>query len=810
VNLSLGGQAGPHDGSDDFSLAISALTGPGRIVVASAGNDQEDRIHGKLTTNSTTVGVDKFVVRLPGYTRNSGSFNDYFLVAGWYDPTASLSIRIRGPIAGDTLSVGLGDARDKNTMSGKIHLVNQNTAMGCGGTSRARQFEFEVYDSLETRAPRYGNWEIDVVANGPASIGKRVDIWIYAAQFGWVGVQPVVTTGLDNTTLVGEPAAADSVFAVAAHVTKPSWYSCGNRATYSFSPTPTNNAIAPFSSVGPRRDGVLKPEISAPGFGVATTHSSQAPAIVGTGWDVDDGVHEIMAGTSFSAPHVAGAAALFLQSMPGASPSRVKLAFEAHARADAYTGAVPNNTWGYGKLDIYATLDHVAPAVTVTAPNPGVAWKAGSTQDLTWTATDNVGVTAVDLAYSTDGGASYPNVIAAGLANSGSYSWTVPDAPTSAARVRATAHDAAGNPASDASDADFTIDRWTITTSAGPGGSIAPVGVVPVVEGASQAFSIQPAAGNHVLEVRVDGAPVGRDTSYTFTNVVADHTIAASFSTEAFTLTTTVTPGGAVTLGGATTRVTNLSGYPYGTDVTVTAVPDSGWAFTGWSGDTVTTGNPLTLLMIEHRTVTAAFADTAPPAVHVLAPEGGTILTVGEQGGLVWNALDNAAVARVDLYLSRTGAGGAFDSIATAVPNTGSYDWLVTGSATEDAFLKVVARDSAGNAGADVGDSSFVIRETAGVGDRAVADFELAPVQPNPLRGVGRIGFALPSASHVRLSVLDVQGREVAVLAEGVLEAGRHQVRWDGASSGRVGAGLYFVRLSAAGRSLVRRTVVTR
>ena len=806
VNLSLGGQAGPHDGSDDFGTAISALTGPGRIVVASAGNDQEDKIHGKLTTTSTTVGVDNFRFNVPTYTKNSGAQNDYILVAGWYDPTASVVIRVKGPNAADTSSCGFGAWKERSTgTSGStIYIANQNASEGVGGTAKARQFEIEIYDATTNQMPRAGNWEIDIVANGSASIGKRADIWIYYSQLGAAGVLPAVTTGLDYTTLVGQPADGDSIFAVAAHVTKPLWYSCGDGATYSFSPTPTNNAIASFSCVGPRRDGVLKPEISAPGFGVATTHSSQAPAISGTGWDVDDGVHEIAAGTSFSAPHVAGAVALYLQSAPGASPSRVKLAFEAHARADGYTGAVPNTTWGYGKLDIYATLDHVAPSVTVTAPNTGVAWKAGSTHAITWTATDNAGVTAVDLAGSTDGGATYPNVIATGLANSGSYSWAVPNTPGSTARVRATAHDAAGNMASDASDADFTIDRWTITASAGPGGSIAPLGAVPVVEGASQAFSIQPTAGNHVLDVLVDGLSVGSDTTYTFTNVTASHTIAASFSAGLFTLTTTAAAGGAVT------RAPDLPGYPYGTDVTVTAVPDSGWAFMGWSGDTATTGNPLALRMTAHRTVAAAFADTAPPAVQVLAPGGGAILAPGTIATLGWNARDNAGVARVDLYLSRTGAGGAFDSIATAVPNTGSYDWLVTGPATEDALLEVVARDSAGNAGADVGDSSFVIRETTGVGDRPVADFELAPVQPNPLRGVGRIGFALPRASHLRLSVIDVQGREVAVLAEGVFEAGRHQVRWDGGAAGQVGPGLYFVRLSVAGRSLVRRTVVTR
>jgi hypothetical protein len=804
VNLSLGGQSGPHDGSDDFSSAISALTGPGKIVVASAGNDQEDKIHGKLTTSSTTVGVDKFVVNIPTYSKNSGTYNDYVLVAGWYDPTASLVIRVKGPQAGDTLSCGFGafNTRSTGTTGSTIYIANQNAAEGFGGTAKARQFEVEIYDGTTNQLPRIGNWEIDVVANGAASLARRADVWIYAAQLGASGVIPKVTTGIDYTTLVGEPAAGDSVLAVAAHTTKPSWYSCADAATYSFSPTPTMNAIASFSNVGPRRDGVLKPEISAPGFGVATTHSSAAAALAGTGWDADDGVHEIAAGTSFSAPHVAGAAALLLQAMPGASPSKLRLAFESHARADAYTGAVPNTTWGYGKLDIYATLDHVAPTVAVTAPNTAVAWKAGSTHAITWTATDNTGVTAVDLALSTDGGASWPTVIASGLANSGSYSWTVPDAPTAAARVRATAHDAVGNSAGDDGDVDFTIDRWTITASSGAGGSVTPAGIVSVVEGASQAFAIHPDAGNNVLDVKVDGSSVGSDTAYVFTGVAAHHTLEATFSAGLFTLATAAGRGGAVI------RLPDQPGYAYGTAVTVTAVPDSGWAFTGWSGDTTTAGNPLALLMRSHRSYSAAFADTAPPAVHVLAPAGGALLDLGTIVTLGWSALDNAAVARVDLLLSRSG--GAFDSIATAVPNTGSYGWLVSGPVTGEAFLKVVARDSAGNLGADVGDSSFVIREPAGVGERAVADFELAPVQPNPLRGAGLVAFALPRASRVRVSVLDVQGREVAVLVEGEFEAGRHQVRWAGASSGQVGPGLYFVRLSVAGRSLVRRTVVTR
>lgn len=174
--------------------------------------------------------------------------------------------------------------------------------------------------------------------------------------------------------------------------------------------------------------------------------------------------------------------------------------------------------------------DTTPPSVAITSPDGGEDWKAGSSHSITWTATDNVGVTAVDLAYSTDGGMSFPNSIAAGLTNSGSYPWGVPNTPTGTARVRVTAHDAAENLGADSSAAEFTISTWTITASAGPGGSVVPSGAVPVVEGASQHFSIAPDSGNQVATLTVDGSPVTPDTTYTFTNVTADRTLDATFA----------------------------------------------------------------------------------------------------------------------------------------------------------------------------------------------------------------------------------------------------------------------------------------
>ncbi len=68
-----------------------------------------------------------------------------------------------------------------------------------------------------------------------------------------------------------------------------------------------------------------------------------------------------------------------------------------------------------------------------------------------------------------------------------------------------------------------------ITASAGEGGSITPSGTVSVAGGEDQAFAITPDDGYHVADVLVDGASVGAVESYTFTDVTADHTIAASF-----------------------------------------------------------------------------------------------------------------------------------------------------------------------------------------------------------------------------------------------------------------------------------------
>ena len=77
---------------------------------------------------------------------------------------------------------------------------------------------------------------------------------------------------------------------------------------------------------------------------------------------------------------------------------------------------------------------------------------------------------------------------------------------------------------------------YTITASAGQGGSITPSGAVSVDKGGSQTFTIKPSDNYEIEDVKVDNQSVGKKTEYTFENVTKAHTIAATFTEKAVIL----------------------------------------------------------------------------------------------------------------------------------------------------------------------------------------------------------------------------------------------------------------------------------
>ncbi len=88
--------------------------------------------------------------------------------------------------------------------------------------------------------------------------------------------------------------------------------------------------------------------------------------------------------------------------------------------------------------------------------------------------------------------------------------------------------------------ATFTPITYTITPTAGSNGSIFPATAVTVNSEGSQTFTITPATGYQVSSLLVDGSSVGAATTYTFSNVAAGHTIAATFAQTTPTISATV------------------------------------------------------------------------------------------------------------------------------------------------------------------------------------------------------------------------------------------------------------------------------
>jgi len=93
----------------------------------------------------------------------------------------------------------------------------------------------------------------------------------------------------------------------------------------------------------------------------------------------------------------------------------------------------------------------------VISPNGGENWATYSSQIIVWSATDNVGITSIDIFYSSDGIGGPYNPVSSGENNDGTFLWNIPDDTTESAFIKIIAYDAWSNDAEDLSDDAFTI-----------------------------------------------------------------------------------------------------------------------------------------------------------------------------------------------------------------------------------------------------------------------------------------------------------------------------------------------------------------
>ena len=336
-----------------FEEVLASMTGPGRIIVASAGNDG-----GTLTHQRKPSGVERDgVFFLSESDRSSFSaLSDQpfsFCITAYKDgqrqsvclPTASV-VAAADSLLEDSVSF-FG-----HTLKYSIQAVTPyfNSALS-------------AYDIMAEMKGRVG-YPVNLSCEAIGS-DATVDFFSNGMKFYASSLNPSISGG-EAASSIGSPACAPSVICVGATAYRdhsvnvdgvPLYYDCGH-----------DGAVASYSSVGPTRDGRVKPDVVAPGTFVISSASSYYLEADTAGIMRKDLAGSSMfngrrypwtsyVGTSMSTPLVAGVIALWLQANPQLTTEQILDIFSATCRRrDAMPQGSKDNHWGYGEIDAYAGM----------------------------------------------------------------------------------------------------------------------------------------------------------------------------------------------------------------------------------------------------------------------------------------------------------------------------------------------------------------------------------------------------------------------------------------------------------------------
>jgi|GEM_PF-6630470 len=415
----------------------------------------------------------------------------------------------------------------------------------------------------------------------------------------------------------------------------------------------------------------------------------------------------------------------------------------------------------------FTIYESTPPTVTVTLPNGGENWAAGSGKTITWTQSDNISVARDSIYYSTNGGSTW-SFIWGGTATT-SYNWTVPSNLSTQCRVKVIATDGSGNRAEDISNNNFTISDGTppvVTIISPNGGENWTAGTTQAItwtqsDVKSSDGSIKTVVTDSIFYSTNNGSTWSlvwggaATTSYNW-NVPNTPSVqclvkvvaidgagnkSSDLSNTVFTITgSTITVAVSVPNGGES--------WPCGTSKTIT------WSQSGGSGTFSTdsvyystnngsswvslyggatktshTWNPIPnapstqclvkVVAIDNLGAKGSdlsnsvftISDTTKPTVTVITPNGGENLAVSSSYNITWSQSDNISITTDSIYYS-TNSGSTWQPVWGSTATT-SYSWTIPNTPSTTCLVKVIAIDASGNKQADQSNTTFTIKASS-------------------------------------------------------------------------------------------------
>ena len=372
INMSWGlYHFGTLDGNSLLSQAITAYSDLGVVFVNSAGNNGNVNFHLKKTFNNDQLNSK---IDFYSYAANANMWGQsihawgevgHAFSNGIVVKNASNTTLVESPFYStnvtntyiDTFLVAGADTIFYNIAADSAHPLNQKPQMRlrvkCTNTSLKILLKSTAVDGT------VNYWNVTELTT---------DVGNWGMPFSYSGTG---TTPGDADHGISEPSCSDDVISVAAYA--PSYLTPGGASV--------GGGLASFSSHGPRYDGVMKPDIAAPGVSICSAISSFTDAnyttISSLTFNNKTYDYAKFSGTSMSGPVVAGVCALILEANPWLTAAQVKQLIKETARTDNFTGVIPalgSPLWGMGKLNAYAAVEEALAMVDVPENTLENAW----------------------------------------------------------------------------------------------------------------------------------------------------------------------------------------------------------------------------------------------------------------------------------------------------------------------------------------------------------------------------------------------------------------------------------------------------
>jgi len=369
VNLSLGGDFGPHDGSGLLERALSSWVGPtapGRAIVVAAGNGAELHtladsrypgqwgIHTEATV--TTGEATRIPLLVPGTQGAAGQLYVWLEVA----PGSDVSVALEGPKGTLIASTPRGQSASVTDGELRVQLFN-----GVGGDSSLGGNVAAVFSGAWQRSTTYA---LRLTGHAAVEVWLQSDGALAPGAGTTGGLVPLAT----KASTISIPATSPDLISVGALINREGWIdSAGSQEVPALPADDSRTApgqLAWFSARGPNGGGAMKPDLLAPGGFVIGAMASTAdprsplvtrsifadPGCLSPGCRVVDDAHAVASGTSMAAPQVSGALALLLGRNPTLTQPDLLAILQASSRRTTTAEEVATAT---GALDLVAALE---------------------------------------------------------------------------------------------------------------------------------------------------------------------------------------------------------------------------------------------------------------------------------------------------------------------------------------------------------------------------------------------------------------------------------------------------------------------